>query len=232
MRFQSPNRSPTAVSGLSDVRSEFVYSSGVLMHGAQGVLTLFGATRGQAIPKLGGTGIASTATHHANHDFHSTNLAEPSKTGSALGDIQIKSIALDVEQVVPQFIAASAGTLGTWGATAQELTEIASKCYFIFKLGTKEMQKAPFRCFPALGGVYGSTSNTTNNSLVSVAQNGTGIRAGRTLRSPIDVDRTDTIEAQIGIASSSTLAFRLESGTGGETMVTCLLDCGLKGDVR
>lgn len=233
MRLTTPKfRSSTAMPSDSDIRTEFVYSSLIVSHGAQGQGSMFGATRGAAIPLMGNAVAANLQAHHKNHDYHSTNLAENGRLGSSIGDVDVRAIALDVEQAVPQLVTGAEGTQSLYGATIQEFTEMAAKCYFILKVGAKEMNKAPLRCFPAIGGVFGGVGNTTNNSLVSTAQNGTGIRAGRQLRSVISIDRADTLEGLLGVASGATLAFRTTSAQCQETMVTCFMDCGVQGDVR
>lgn len=230
MQIQSPNRSPNAAAGITDVRTDFVYGSLVVTHAAQGTGSMFTVGRGSPIPSIG-TGVP-VAAHHIRHGEHSTNIQEAGRIGSAIGDVTAAAIAIDIEQAVPQFVPGSEGTYSLYGATGQEVAEILNKCYFILKIGQKEMTKAPVRVFPALGGVVGALGNTTNNSMVGFASNGPGIRAGRQLRQRIRIDRTDAIEGVFGVAPSATLAFRTVAGAGQETLVTCFIDCGVASDVR
>lgn len=230
-------RSPTAVPNKSDMRDENVLSAGVLQSGANGTLSMFTVPRGQPIPRLAGAAItAPTSAHQTTYTELTTNLTQAGQTGSGIGDISVRAIGITIENAY--YSASTVGTnsgLNTYGAGAQEVAEILAKCFFQFLVAGKLQVQGPAFLFPAHGSVFGGVSvSTTANatSAVVAGQNNGWPGAGRRLKLPILVARTDVLEGKLGVAGGASLTFSVTTGIGQPTLVWANLQAAVKGDAR
>lgn len=230
-------RSPTAVPDKSDMRDENVLSAGVLQHGANGSLSMFTVPRGQPIPRLAGSGItAPTSGHQTTYTELTTNLTQAGQTGSGIGDISVRSIGITIENAYYSgaAIATNQG-LNTYGAGAQEVAEILAKTYFQFLVAGKLQVQGPSFLFPAHGAQFGGSSLATTanatSALAATVNNGWP-GAGRRLKLPILVARTDVLEGKLGIAGGTSLVFSVTTGVGQPVLVWANLQAAVKGDAR
>lgn len=228
-------RSVTAAPGYSDFRDDEVYSAGVLQHGGSSQMTLFSIPKGQAIPSLKGSTITTTAQPHQQlYSDLTTNLNKAGELGNGIGDIAVRKIHLTVEQAG---YTQSSGVPLAFGATAKQLFEINSKCFFKLTVGQKDQIKGPLYRFGSGGGVYGNpgvaTTATTTTVISTIASNGVPGPGGRVLKMPINVARSDTLEAQIGVAANASLTFQDSASADGQpTLVWVNLVSNVRADVR
>lgn len=228
MLFPDPRfRSPTAASGQSGGRDENIYSSLVVGFGASGTQKLFTVPEGQAIPRLMGAGIAPTAQHLLTMTKLNTNLGKAGEVGSAIGELSIRSIGMGFETGYYD----SAGVLNTYGMGQQEVSEMMSKTFLIFRIsGTKQIE-GPTNFFPAPGALFGAAASTKNNAINAYLNNGWP-GGGRRLKVFLPAARTDQLEVEFGTAGGVTLNFSVNSGVGQSSLVWCNLWCGVMADVR
>lgn len=224
------NRSVTAIQNADDILDGEVYSAGVLQHGGSSEMTLFSIPKGQAIPSLRGAGItASTQGHHGLYSDLTTNLTKAGEFGNAIGDVAIRKIHATIEQAN---YSATDGTQGTFGATPSDVVEILRKTYFLFNVGQKTMFKSPLFRIPAGGGAYGSVSTTETAVTVGFLTNGIP-GPGRALKMPIGVERSDTVEAKLGVAPNTSLVFSSGAAADGQpTLVWINLVSNIRAEVR
>ena len=217
-------RSPTAVRGKSDLRDENIYSAIVVNGGASGSQRLFTVPMGQTVPRLGTGG--TVPAHATTHSESSTNLSKAGELGSAIGDGAVRAFGVTYEAA--QFTATTGGLAQAYGCTALEAAELNSKTYVEFKVAGKRQIIGPTFMFPAMGGVYAAGSTTGNAITVSWASNGVP-GGGRKLKIPIQVSRTDVVEAIFGVASGAGLTF---TGSTQFTLIWVSAAALVKGDVR
>lgn len=222
-------RSATAAPGYNDIRDDEIYSAGVLQYGGQSEMTLFTVPKGQSIPYLKGSAItASTNGWQATYSDLTTNLAKAGELGSAIGDVAVRAIFATLEQAS---YSSTTGAYTTYGATPWDVQDITAKVYFKLKVGGKTYIQGPLFRFPAGGGAVGSVSTTQTG--VSMGTVGNGMPGkGRPLRFPIVIERTDTLEAIVGVAPNSSLTLSTASGTGQPTLLWVNLASNVGGDVR
>lgn len=218
-------RSSTAAGGQSDYRDENVYSAIVLAHGGGGQQKTFTVPQGQTIPALKGSSITVTPAHQLSYTELTTNLTQAGQLGASIGDASVRAIGLMLEQAGTS--ADGVGTINNWGATQLESMDVQSKIFFQFKVAGKVQIQGPTTLFPAPGGVFGFT---TFNGSAALTNGPMGMP--RKLRMQIPVSRTDNLEGVVGVAASSTLAFRTTTGTGASTLLWCVLAANVRGDVR
>lgn len=225
-------RSATALDGESDVRDDLVYSSLILGHGGGSQQKLFTVPQGQQIPRMVGTGITPTEVHHLTHSELSTNQDKAGEFGSSIGDAAVRSISLVLEQAIPL----AAGGYGTYGATPHEAAEFLSKSFFQFKVGGKVMTQGQVGQFPSSAGIAGSTGISTTQNVTTVvtgfAQNGSALLGGRRLKIPVQIARNDVVVGIVGLPNGATYSFSVQAREGQATMLTCVLGCLVRGDVR
>lgn len=223
-------RSATAAPNWDDFRDDEIYSAGVLQHGGQSEMTLFTVPKGQATPFLRGSGITVTTNGwQATYSDLTTNLAKAGELGSAIGDIAVRTIYATLEQAP---YSSSTGAFSTTsGAAPWDVQDILAKCYFKMKVGGKVYIQGQLFRFPAGGGAVGSVSTTQTGVSMGVVGNGVPGR-GRPLRAPIVIERTDTVEAIVGVAPNSALALSTTTGTGQPTLIWINLASNVSGDVR
>lgn len=223
-------RSATAAPNWDDFRDDEIYSAGVLQHGGQSEMTLFTVPKGQAIPYLKGSSITvSSNGWQSTYSDLTTNLAKAGELGSAIGDIAVRTIYATIEQAN---YSSSTGLFSTTsGAAPWDVQDILAKTYLKLKVGGKTYIQGQLFRFPAGGGAVGSVSTTQTDSAMGVVGNGVPGR-GRPLRAPIVIERTDTLEAIIGVAPNSSLSFSTTTGTGQPTLVWINLASNVSGDVR
>ncbi len=227
MYLPGGRRSATAVAGKSDVRRENVWGSVVLAHGGATTAKMFTVPQGQTIPSIKGSSITVAQAHQLTHSEVTTNLTKAGAIGSAIGDLAVKSLSLVLEHAP----VSEAGAASTWGAGQLELADVQSKCSFQFKVGGKKQAEGTLWMFPAAGGISGAISTTANAMFNSVVTNGFG--KPRSLgQLPIQIDRDDNVEGVVGVAGGSALVFRTTSAAGAASLLTCWLDCIVRGDVR
>jgi hypothetical protein len=230
-------RSPTAVPNKSDMRDENVLSAGLLQHGANGTLSMFTVPRGQPIPRLAGAGItAPTSAHQTTYTELTTNLTQAGQTGSGIGDISVRSIGVTIENgyYSGAAIATNQG-LNAYGAGSQEVSEILGKCFFQFLVAGKLQVQGPAFLFPAHGAVFGGAAVATTAAATSAvvgSQNNGWPGAGRRLKLPILVARTDVLEGRFGVAGGDSLVFSVTTGVGQPVLVWANLQAAVKGDAR
>lgn len=222
-------RSSTAASGYTDIRDDEIYSAGVLQHGGQSEMTLFTVPKGQSIPYLKGSGISVTTNGwQSTYSDLTTNLAKAGELGSAIGDVAVRAIFATIEQASYN---STTGAFNTYGATPWDVQAILELVYLKLKVGGKTyIQGQAFR-FPAGGGAYGSISTTQTGVSMGVVGNGMPGR-GRPLKMPIVIERTDTLEAIVGVAPNSSLVLSTSTGTGQPTLLWINLASNVGGDVR
>lgn len=214
-------RSPTAVPGRSDMRDENIYSSLVLTNAGTGNTTVFSVPRGQAIPKIGALAVAA---HQATYTELTTNISQAGQFGSALGDVSLRGIGINIEQA---WVVAATGVINTFGAGQREMCEISSKCFFQLRIGGKLQIQGPVTYFPASGALAGSLASTANAMTVGLLNNGIP-GTMRRLKIPVLVARTDTVEGTFGVGGGATLSF-----TGDQpTLVWVNCHALIKGDAR
>jgi hypothetical protein len=222
-------RSATAAPGYEDIRDDEIYSAGVLQYGGQSEMSLFTVPKGQAIPYLRGSAI--TATTNGWQSLYSdltTNLAKAGELGSGIGDVAVRAVFATIEQASYN---SSTGVYTSYGATPWDVQDILSKTYLKLKVGQKTyIQGQTFR-FPSGGGAYGSISTTQTGVSMGVVGNGVPGR-GRPLKMPIVIERSDTLEAIVGVAPNSSLVLSTASGTGQPTLLWINLASNVGGDVR
>ena len=216
-------RSPTAVRGKSDLRDENVYSAILVNGGASGSQRMFTVPQGQAIPRLGTGG--TVPTHASTHSETTTNLTKAGELGSAIGDAAVRALGVTYEAA--QYTASS-GALGVYGCGQIEAAELNNKTYLEFKIAGKRQIIGNIFMFPSMGGVYGSVSTTGNAATVATVANG-ATPGGRKLKIPVQVARTDVVEAIFGVASGAGLTF---TGSTQFSLIWCSLSALVKGDVR
>lgn len=222
-------RSPTALAGKSDLRDDHIYSAAVLQHGGQGSVSLFTVPKGQAIPKLHGSGVTeSSQAHHNLYTLATTSMAKAGELGSGIGDIAIRSISLTFEQAA---VTPATGAARAFGATQFEIADVQAKCWFDLKIANKSQIKGPTWNFGAAGGVAGSISTTGNAATASIAQNGVPGNVRR-LKLPIPCARNDTLEGVLEVAGGASLAFSDTTGEGQPFLVWSNLFANVAGDVR
>lgn len=228
MLFADPRfRSPTAAAGQSGGRDENIYSCMVVGYNGGGTQKMFTVPEGQSIPRLVGSGIAPTAQHQLIMTKLNTNLGKAGEVGSAIGEISIRSIGIGFEQAYYD----SNGLLNTYGMGQQEVMEMLSKTFLIFRIsGTKQIE-GPTSFFPAPGGAFGSLATTENAVTESILTNGWP-GSGRRLKVFLPAARTDQLEVEFGTAGGVTLTFSVASGVGQSSLVWCNLWCGVMADVR
>ncbi len=224
------NRSVTAIQNADDIQDRDVYSAGVLQHGGSSEMTLFSIPKGQAIPSLrGSTILASTQGHHQLYSDLTTNLNKAGELGNAIGDVAIRKLHATIEQAG---FDATSGARRAYGATPDDVVEILAKTYFYFNVGQKTMFKSPLFRIPAGGGAYGSVSTTETAVTVGFLTNGIP-GPGRALKMPIPVERTDTVEAKLGVAPNTMLAFSSGGVADGQpTLVWVSLAANVRAEVR
>ena len=224
------NRSVTAIQNADDILDNEVYSAGVLQHGGSSEMTLFSIPKGQAIPSLRSSAVtASTQGHHQLYSDLTTNLNKAGEFGNAIGDVAVRKIHATIETCGYN---ATTGAQNAFGATPADVHEILSKTYFLFNVGQKTMFKSPLFRIPAGGGVYGSVSTT--ETAVTVGHLTNGIPGpGRALKMPIGIERTDTVEAKIGVAPNTSLNFSSGAAADGQpTLVWINLVSNVRAEVR
>lgn len=222
-------RSATAAPGYEDVRDDEIYSAGVLQYGGQSEMSLFTVPKGQSIPYLRGSAITATTNGwQALYSDLTTNLAKAGELGSGIGDVAVRTVFATIEQAG---YSASTGAYTTYGATPWDVQDILSKCYLKLKVGQKVYIQGQLFRFPAGGGAYGSISTTQTGVSMGTVGNGLPGR-GRPLKMPIVIERTDTLEAIIGVAPNSSLVTSTASGTGQPTLLWINLASNVGGDVR
>lgn len=225
-------RSATALDGESDIRDDLVYSSMVIAHGGGSQQKLFTVPQGQMIPRMAGVGIVPTQLHHLIHSELTTNQDKAGEFGSSIGDAAVRSISLVLEQACP----IANGTFSTYGATAQEAAEFLSKSFFQFKVGSKVMTQGPVGQFPSSAGLSGAAGISTTQNVTTVvtgfAQNGNALLGGRRLKIPVQIARNDVVVGIVGLPNGATYTFSVAAGVGQSTLLTCVLGCLVRGDVR
>lgn len=233
----TPSTSPTAVQDKSDYRDENIYSAIVLQHGGVGQQSLFTVPKGQAIPRLAGTGITAPASaHQLNYTDLTTNITQAGQLGSAIGDVSVRGIGLTIENAYFVNTGATAGLQNTaYGAGQQEVSEILSKVFFQFLIAGKKQVQGAAWMFPASGGAFGSlsvsnTTATTGNVAAAMSNGWPGNL--RRLKLPVLVARTDTVEGIVGVAGGAALVFSTTTGTGQPTLLWANLHCLVSGDAR
>jgi hypothetical protein len=229
--FPSRQPSPTSAEGQVDYRSEHIYSAGVFAHGASSVLSTFLTAKGQAIPEQKGAAVtATTAAHQMQYSDTTTNVVQSGQMGSTIGEASITDIGITFEQAGFTPSGASAGAQLTYGAGAQEFSELAFKTSLELKIGNKPQIKGPSFLFPALGGISGAVSNTGTATCVAFLSNGVG---GRALDFPLPLSRTDTIEGVLGVtAPNASLTFSVTTGIGQPVLAWVGLKVITAADVR
>jgi hypothetical protein len=228
MLFTDPRmRSPSAAAGLSGGRDENIYSAIVVGHGGAGTQKMFTVPEGQAIPRLVGAGIAPTAQHLLNHTKLTTNLGKAGEVGSAIGELSIRSIGVGFESAYYDVN----GALNTYGMGQQEVFEMLSKTFLIFRIsGTKQIE-GPTSFFPTPGNAFGALATTENSVTVSALSNGWP-GGGRRLKVFLPAARTDQLEVEFGTAGGVSVSFSATTGVGQSSLVWCNLWCGVMADVR
>jgi hypothetical protein len=229
-----PQRQPSSTSAENNVdyRSEHIYSSSVVAHGASSTSSMFLVAKGQSIPAQVGSGIVPTAKHQLVYSPLTTNVVQSGQMGSTIGEASITEVGLTIEQAGYTVSGASAGAQAAYGAGAQEFAEIAFKTSFELKIGNKPQIVGPTFMFPGLGGLHGSISSTGNAAVVAFLSNGLPGQA-RQLDFPLPLSRTDTIEGVFGVTAPNTsLAFSVTTGVGQSTLVWCGLRVITAADVR
>lgn len=220
-------RSPTAVPGESDVRDDNVYSAGVVSYGGTNQLSMFTVPKGQTIPQIKGSAITATTNDwQTTYTDLTTNLNKAGETGSGIGDLSVRAIALNVEAAS---YSNAAGAMSAFGAGPVELAEIQRKTFFILKIGQKEMIKGPFLTYGSSGGMDGVSFTTLNAANAGFVRNGDGPRR---LKIPILIHRSDTLEGILGVAGSTGYVFTTSSSLGNPTLIWCHLFCTVRGDAR
>lgn len=220
-------RSPTAVEGKSDMRSDWVYSAIIAQHGGAGQQKVFTVPQGQSIPRLAGSSItAPTAGSQTTYTELTTNLTMAGQLGSSIGDAAFKGIGIVIQQAYYD----SSGVPNTYGAGQQETSELLSKTFFQLKIAGKLQTQGATHMYPAGGGMAGSISTTENAVTTAVVNNGAG--PWRFLKIPILVARTDTVEGTFGVAGGDSLTFSVTTGIGQPVLLWFKIDALVKGDVR
>lgn len=218
-------RSPTAIPGKSDMRDENVYSAAVVSHGANGSTAVFTVPKGQSIPVIGNA--TSVQAHQRTYTELTTNISQAGQLGAAIGDASIRKIGINIEQGYYD----ASGVLSAYGAGQQEVAEILSKTFFQLRIAGKLQVQGPTQFFPAAGGAFGSISTTATTKTVAALSNGWP-GSMRTLKLPVLVGRTDTIEGTFGIAGGSSLVFSVTTTVCQSTLVWFNLHALVKGDAR
>lgn len=217
-------RSPTAVPGKSDMRDENVYSAACVTGGANGSTAVFTVPRGQTIPLIGS---GTAANHQKTYTELTTNISQAGQLGAAIGDASIRKIGINIESAYYD----ASGVPNTYGAGQQEVSEILAKTFFQLRIAGKLQIQGPTMFFPASGGAFGSISTT--ESAVTVAALGNGWPGAlRSLKLPVLVGRTDTIEGVFGVAGGASLTFSVASGAYQPCLVWFNLHALVKGDAR
>lgn len=214
-------RSPTAVSGKSDMRDENVYSACVVTDGGNGNTTVFTVARGQPIPVLGA---GTPAIHQKTYTELTTNISQNGQLGAAIGDSAFRAIGITIEQGYYD----ASGALNTYGAGLQQVSEILAKTFFQLRIAGKLQIQGPSLFFPASGAAFGSVSTGSAAAAVAVANNGWP-GALRRLKLPILVGRTDTIEGTYGVSGGASLEF---GSSEQPTLVWFNIFAAVAGDAR
>ncbi len=225
----SGGRSTTAAQGQSDVRDDHVFSAALLSSGGQGDVVTFTIPKGQNIPTLRGAAITDTTFgHQLKYSPLTTNMTKAGETGSGIGDVGVRSIAIDVE-ASPY---TAAGAQSTYGAGPLEMADIQNKVSFTLKVGQKEMTKGALRWYGSGGGAGGTlavaTTATTTTLFPALLRNGDA--GPRKFRVPIMIERNDTVEGVLNAAGA--LVFSVTTGIGQPTLVWVNLYSNVRGDVR
>jgi hypothetical protein len=223
-------RSPTAVSGRSDITDQNIYSALVVQHSGSGSQKVFTVPQGQAIPKMNGTVTASANAHHGNYSELTTNLTKAGEFGSGLGDGSIRGIGITFEQAAFNAANAAAGSARGFGATQFEVADILAKTSFELRVGGKRQIIGPTFTYPNAGAAVGAIATTANAATLGIVNNGSG--GLRKLKVPVPVGRDDTIEGEFKVASGASLAFSVTGSDGQPLLVGIVLFCTVKGDVR
>lgn len=228
--FPDPRfRSPTAVPGKSAVRDDNIVSAAVLQHGGAGQVKLFTVPQGQSIPTLKGSSItASTQAHHLLHTDLTTTLTQAGQLGSAIGDISVRAIGINLEQAA---VTLATGLPRVFGMSQFEVQDVLSKCFFTLKVSETKQSSGPVFLYPSMGGAVGSISTTGNAATAGVVSNGAPGQ-GRGLKMHIPIGRTDNIDAVLGVAGGASLAFTTTNGEGNPSLVWCTLRASVAADVR
>ncbi len=230
-------RSATAVPGTTDKRDENIYSAALLQNTGAGSVSLFTVPKGQAIPFIRGTSVASTNAWQLTHGDHTTNLEKAGELGDGIGDAGIRGLSLNVEQagVLPLTSQGGGNTsaqLDAYGATAYELMDLQRKCSYELRISKKPMFKSPFFAFPGVGGVAGSVSTTTSNTVRDISTNGAPGRIRR-LMTHIMCSRRDTLEGVFSVVGGAQILTRSNGGTDGcPSLLWCVLPSTIRGDAR
>jgi hypothetical protein len=199
-------RSPTAVSGTSDMRDENVYSAVVVTNGAAGSTNVYTVARGQTIPKLGS---ATVASHQATYTETTTNITQNGQLGAAIGDAAFRAIGITIEQAYYD----ASGALNTYGAGQQEVAEILAKTFFQLRIAGKLQIQGATMFFPSSGAAFGSVSSSSASAKVAGVLNNGWPGSLRRLKLPILVARTDTLEGTFGVTGGSSLTFSANQPT-------------------
>jgi hypothetical protein len=233
-------RSPTAVAGQGDYRDIFVYSSIIAAYGGTGTQRAFTAGIGQAIPAMKGSSITLAAVHHLTHSKLTTNLSKSGEVGADNGDVAVRAVGIQIEPAPIKGTTGAAWTItgyDTYGATPQDVAEFCNKVSFELKVGGKSQITGPVTLFPGMGALAGAVSvATTANNVersAGLLANGSSISGGKKFyKFPISIARNDVLVGEFEAANGSTLGFVTTSGAGQETLVTVVLGCLTRGDVR
>lgn len=229
MYFPTGARSATAVPGTSDIRDENVHTAVVVAHGGGGSTKLYTVPQGQAIPELKGSAITATANaHQTTYTEATTLLQKAGELGNNVGDAAIRNIGIAFEQAA---YTASSGAARAFGMTQFEVADTLAKTYIQMKVGTKDQIQGGSWLFPGHGGANGSIATTGNATTVAIANNGV-LGQGRALKTPILVERRDTLVAVFAVNGTATLAFSVTGSDGQPSLVFVNCFASVRGDVR
>lgn len=230
-------RSATAVSGISDIRDDNLYSAVLLQSGGAGPVSFFTVPKGQQIPALKGSSISPT-TNPWQQTFGdtTTNFEKAGELGDGIGDAGIRGITLHLEQAAVLEGAEGIPSVTPYGVTQYEIADIQRKCSFELKVSKKPMFKSPFFAMPTVGGVVGSIAAagyaaSTGTVVADISTNGNPGSIRRLVRA-ILASRRDTLEGVLTVAGSSSLDFRTNSGAGAPSLCWAVLPANIRGDVR
>lgn len=229
MYFPTGARSATAVPGKSDIRDENIHTAAVVAHSGAGQVKLYTVPQGQSIPELKGSSItATTNAHQTTYTEATTLLQKAGELGNNVGDAAIRNIGIAFEQSA---YTAASGAQRSFGMTQFEVADVLAKCYVQFKVGTKDQIQGGVWMFPGHGGAVGTISTTGTAATVAIANNG-NLGHGRPLKTPILVERRDTLVAVFAVNGTAALAFSTTTSDGQPSLVFVNAWASVKGDVR